>query len=162
MHKSGFKKVFDPVLKKQIRLNKTASSIPLILRDMGPRRDSLFDPRIAWEQEKPLYLARMSGAVAKKKEEPQSAAAKKASSRVKAVKLSKSDMIKLNNSKRMEKKVHGKDIEKMKSNNSLESLQNAKVDTEVGKLQRMLKMLHMAVTDYKAGKQSACLEVRAS
>jgi len=67
--------------------------------------------------------------------------------------LSKSDLIKLQNSKRMNQKVHIKDIEKMSNNNSLESLQAAKVDTDFGKLQRMLKMLHMSVIDMKQGKE---------
>jgi hypothetical protein len=44
------------------------------------------------------------------------------------------------------------------NNNSLESLQAAKVDTDFGKLQRMLKMLHMSVLDLKQGKESASEE----
>ena len=37
------------------------SAIPLILRDMGPPSGSVFDPRVVWEKEKPLYLQRKSG-----------------------------------------------------------------------------------------------------
>ena len=58
----------------------------------------------------------------------------------------------------MNDKVHVKDIEKMSNNNSLESLQAAKVDTTFGKLQRMLKMLHMSVVDLKQGKESGSEE----
>ena len=40
----------------------------------------------------------------------------------------------LNNSKRLSKKSHDKDVEKMSNNNSIESLQDIKVETSSGKV----------------------------
>ena len=65
----------------------------------------------------------------------------------------------LNNSKRLNKKSHDKDIEKMSNNNSIDALQDVKVETASGKLQRILKMLELAVAAFKSGKTSGEEEV---
>ena len=65
-------------------------------------------------------------------------------------KATKAELI-AQNSKRLEKKSHAKDSEKMENNNCLESLQNSTVETGVGKLQRVLKMLHITVAEFEAG-----------
>ena len=62
MYTSGFKKEYDREIKKYTRTNKVSSAIPLILRDMGPPVGSVFDPRVVWAKEKPLYEQRKSGA----------------------------------------------------------------------------------------------------
>jgi len=153
---SGFKKEYDFALKKATRTNKVSSAIPLILRDMGPPPGSMFDPRVVWEKEKPAYLAKLKGEAAAAltptgstpapaQRQPR-AKTKKGSNK----KATKAELI-AQNSKRLEKKSHAKDSEKMENNNCLESLQNSTVETGVGKLQRMLKMLHITVAEFEAG-----------
>jgi len=157
MYNSGFKKEYDSVIKKYNRTNKVSSAIPLILRDMGPPSGSVFDPRVVWEKEKPLYLQRKSGQ-GPAASNPSTPAAREKSEKSKksksASKISKSEQMILNNSKRLSKKSHDKDVEKMSNNNSIESLRDIKVETSSGKLQRMLKVLDLAVAAYRSGKTS--------
>ncbi len=177
MAKDGFTAVYDAVLKKKVKKMKVKSTIPTILRDMGPPEGSIFDPRTVWDAEKEKRkLAAEAAAAAAEVSDPgapkpvdpslsksQAAAARKAEKdKAKAKKnepkLSKAEQIKLANAEKQAKKSHGKDVEKMSNNNSLEALQNTKVDTDTGKLQRMLKMLHLAVHHLTRGDKNASEE----
>ncbi|GMI28936.1 hypothetical protein TeGR_g13296, partial [Tetraparma gracilis] len=83
---------------------------------------------------------------------------KKKEKKVKEPKMSKKDAIIAANNKDKAKKSHEKDAQKMSNNTTLASLQKAKVDTDTGKLQRMLMMLKISVENLKAGKENASEE----
>ena len=83
---------------------------------------------------------------------------KKKDKKVKEPKLSKKDAIIAKNNEAKAKKSHDKDEQKMSNNTTLASLQRAKVDTDIGRLQRMLKMLEIAGNNLKAGKENASEE----
>ncbi|GMI14247.1 hypothetical protein TrVE_jg1141 [Triparma verrucosa] len=173
---------------RYIKWAKKLSDVPLILRDMGPPDGSIFDPKKTWEAEKPLYEAKkeaeekalagefdveeVAEVVAEvtvgkaktakekaedKKERKARQDAKKAEKNSKAGKLSKAEMI-AKNDKKKENSVHKADIERMKNNNTIDLLLDAKVSTVTGQLQRMLKMLSIAVSAKERGKSGSSEE----
>ncbi|GMH65194.1 hypothetical protein TL16_g04139 [Triparma laevis f. inornata] len=173
---------------RYIKWAKKLSDVPLILRDMGPPDGSIFDPKKTWESEKPLYeaqkeaeakalagefdveevvekveevtLGKAKSAKEKaeeKKERKAQQDAKKALKNAKAGKISKAEMI-AKNDKKKENSVHKADIERMKNNNTIDLLLDAKVSTVTGQLQRMLKMLSIAVSAKDRGKSGSSEE----
>jgi hypothetical protein len=156
MYNAGYKKIWNAETKSYTRHKLKKSAIPLILRDMAPPDGSIFDPRVAWASEKPLFLSREANLAAPALPAAAAAAVPKKEKKKKA--LSKKELMMAENSKRLEKKSHEKDAEKMANNKSMSSLQSASTTTTIGKLQRMLKMLSIAVQDIKGGKASASQE----
>ena len=126
---------------------KQKSSIPIILRDMAPPAGSIFDPALKWEEEKEARLVvaeNEAEAAAKEKE-------KKKGGKKKEKKQSAADAIKESNAIDKIKKDLDRDLMKLSNLKTLKTLQDATCDTPLGKIHRMLKMLHLASTDLKKG-----------
>ena len=141
---------------------------------------SIFDPQIVWNKEKPEFEAQQQKLKAEAEGKPAALdekmgaldiagkKGKKDKSKSKGGKSNKgggkksAEDIKAENLKRQELNEHKVDIERMKNNNSIESLLKADVKTVTGKLQRVLKMLDIAVNALKNGKDNSSEEVRRS
>jgi len=127
---------------------KQKSSIPVILRDMAPPAGSIFDPALKWEEEKEARLVvaeNEAEAAAKEKEK------KKGGKKAKEKKQSAAESIKESNAIEKVKKDLDRDLMKLSNLKTLKTLQDATCDTPLGKIHRMLKMLHLASTDLKKG-----------
>ena len=125
---------------------KRKSSIPIILRDMAPPEGSIFDPARKWFEEKEnrrLELQATTQALAAQK----LAESKKGKKKQKA--KSTADSIRENNDAEKAKKDLDRDLQKLANVKNLRSLQDASCETRSGKIHRMLKMLHFAVSDKK-------------
>lgn len=156
MYKDGFAKSYDREAKMAIRVQKKKSSVPIILRDMAPPKGSIFDPADKWEEEKErrhkeaqLVVEQEKAAIAQK------AAEKKKNKKNKSTNKVTADSIKLSNQADKEKKDHERDLQKLSNLRSLKALQEASCETSGGKIHRMLKMLHFAVSDFKQGAVNA-------
>ena len=128
---------------------KQKSSIPVILRDMAPPEGSIFDPAQKWDEEKERRTQ-----AAKTEADAEAAKEKKKSSgggKKNAKKQSAADAIKESNAAEKVKKDLERDVMKLSNLRTLGTLQAAACDTPVGKINRMLKMLHLAVSDLKQG-----------
>jgi len=154
MYKDGIAKTFDKDSRKAVTVVKRKSSIPLILRDMAPPEGSIFDPAEKWEEE------RESRRIAQIEADQASAAAAaaKASEKKKSGKKSNgkngkttADSIKESNIADKLKKDHERDLQKLSNLSKLKDLQDASCETTDGKINRMLKMLHLSVCDLKQG-----------
>jgi ATP-dependent RNA helicase DDX60 len=141
---------FDKESRKAITVIKQKSSIPLILRDMAPPEGSIFDPAKKWEEEK---TRRRTAQVEAKVEEEAAAAAEKKKAGKKAVEKKKStaDTIKESNAAEKLKKDHDRDLQKLSNLKTLKALQETTCETTGGKIHRMIKMLHLAMSDLRQG-----------
>jgi len=147
MYKDGIAKTFDKENRKAVTVVKQKSSIPIILRDMAPPEGSIFDPARKWDEEK--ERRRLAKADAEQAEAAAKAAEKKKGK--KAKKQSTADKIKESNVAEKEKKEHDQDTQKLSNLNKLKALQEASCLTAAGKMHRMIKMLHLTVSDLKQG-----------
>lgn len=148
MYKDGIAKTFDKETRKANITTKVKSSIPVILRDMAPPEGSIFDPARKWEERKEEQMG------AKKQAEVDEAEAKnkkKKSGKKSAKKLSAAESIKESNAADKDKKDHQRDLQKLSNLRTLKALQDAVCETTSGKINRMLKMLHLAYSDLKQG-----------
>lgn len=153
MYRDGIAKSFDKEIRKAIVVVKQKSSIPLILRDMAPPKGSIFDPAVKWEEEKE---ARRLTEKAEADLASAAAEAEKSSKKGKKdKKLSTAETIKLGNAADKEKKDHERDLMKLGNLRTLKALQDATCETTSGMINRMLKMLHIAVSDLKQGAVTA-------
>jgi len=177
MYQSGSKKTFDKKTRMKSFEKKWASSIPIILRDMSPPENSIFNPQEKWNQKKEeraiqdkmrllaieedaknnLDRSKLSKQELKKLADKEKKEAKEAKKNSKTNELSKTDQMRAKNSNRIEKENHAKDMEKMTSNVTLDQVFHAKVDTDSGRLKRMLKMLQIAVKSLQVGSPNASL-----
>ena len=134
-------------------VTKQRSSIPIILRDMAPPEGSIFDPAKKWEEEKKRRERETMTNEAN--EAAAAAAAAAADSKKKGKKgvnkKSTADTIKESNAAEKLKKDHERDLQKLGNLKTLKSLQDATCETTGGKMHRMIKMLHMAVSDLRQG-----------
>jgi len=148
MYKEGYAKTFDKETRKSSIQIKRKSSIPLILRDMAPPEGSIFDPAKKWEEEKKSQEDEM-------KQLTEAAAAakidKKSNKKSKPKKQSAADSIRDNNAASKLQKDHERDLQKLSNLRSLKALQESSCETESGKIHRMVKILHLAVSDLKEG-----------
>jgi len=153
MYKDGYVKTYDKEQKRATFATKVKSSIPLILRDMAPPEGSIFDPARKWEEEKErrkgLEKAAETEAAAEAK------ADKKKAGKKNDRKKSTADAIKETNAADKLKKDLERDLMKLSNLKTLKTLQDATCDTPSGKINRMLKMLHLAVSDLKQGSVGA-------
>lgn len=129
------------------------SSIPIILRDMAPPVGSIFDPAVKWDEEKET---RRVAAEQKDNEEATAAASakvakKKSGGGKKGTEKKKTESIKESNAADKMKKDHERDLQKLSNLRSLKALQETTCDTNSGKIHRMIKMLHLAVSDLRQG-----------
>jgi len=153
MYKDGIAKTFDKETRKAFITIKQKSSIPLILRDMAPPEGSIFDPAKKWDEEKEMIAkaaqseVEANAKVVKKK----GGGGKKGG----AKKISSKDAIKESNVADKLKKDMERDLMKLSNLRTLKVLQDATCDTSAGKIQRMIKMLHIAVSDLKQGSVGA-------
>ena len=134
---------------------KQRSSIPLILRDMAPPEGSIFDPAKKWDEEKERLMA------LKREEENATAAAAAAESNNKKKgkkggdkKKSTAEAIKETNAAEKAKKDLERDLQKLSNLKTLGALQASVCETTSGKINRMIKMLHLAVCDLRQGSVS--------
>ncbi|KAL7466405.1 hypothetical protein ACHAXS_006704 [Conticribra weissflogii] len=120
---------------------------------MAPPEGSIFDPAKKWEEEKErrkgLKKAADTDAVAEAKAE------KKKGGKKNDKKKSTADAIKETNAADKLKKDLERDLMKLSNLKTLKTLQDATCDTPSGKINRMLKMLHLAVSDLKQGSVGA-------
>lgn len=151
MYRDGIAKSFDKESRTKIITIKQKSSIPIILRDMAPPKGSIFDPAIKWEQEKEARRQAQIQAEEAAKAAEKAAAKKGGGKKEKAKKVSTADAIKSTNAAEKEKKDHERDLQKLSNLRTLKALQDATCETTSGKINRMLKMLHLAVSDLKQG-----------
>ena len=127
---------------------KVKSSIPVILRDMAPPEGSIFDPAKKWEEEKERRTrAAQTEAAVDAKEDKKKTGGKKNAEK----KKNTADSIKESNAADKLKKDLDRDLMKLSKLKTLKTLQDAVCDTPSGKINRMLKMLTLAVTDLKQG-----------
>ena len=117
---------------------------------MAPPEGSIFDPARKWEEEKERReKAAQLEAGADAKEEKKKGGGKNAK------KQSTADAIKESNSVEKSKKDLERDLMKLSHLRTLTTLQVATCDTPLGKIHRMIKMLHLAVSDLKQGSVGA-------
>lgn len=142
---------FDKESRKAITVVKQRSSIPLILRDMAPPEGSIFDPAKKWDEER--GRRRTAQVEAKEDEVAVSAAEKSKKSGKKVVEKKKStaDAIKESNAAEKLKKDHDRDLQKLSNLKTLRALQETTCETTGGRIHRMIKMLHLAVSDLRQG-----------
>eukprot|EP00538_Stauroneis_constricta_P012852 CAMPEP_0119555370 /NCGR_PEP_ID=MMETSP1352-20130426/7612_1 /TAXON_ID=265584 /ORGANISM="Stauroneis constricta, Strain CCMP1120" /LENGTH=1273 /DNA_ID=CAMNT_0007602123 /DNA_START=127 /DNA_END=3948 /DNA_ORIENTATION=+ len=154
MYRDGIDKTFDRETKKALVTVKQRSSIPIILRDMGPPRGSIFDPTEKWEEEKRRKEdkeAEEQAAAAAAAEANAKSGKKKGGKKGNEKKKSTADAIKESNAADKVKKDHTRDLEKLSNLRTLRSLQETTCDTMSGQIHRMIKMLHLAVCDLRQG-----------
>lgn len=154
MYRDGIAKSFDKETRKAITVVKQKSSIPLILRDMAPPEGSIFDPAKKWAEERERRRA------AEQQEQQATAAAVSAAKETKKKANKKggkntADSIKELNQAEKVKKDHERDLQKLSNLRTLKAIQDASCETTAGKIHRMLKMLHIAVSDLKQGAVNA-------
>jgi len=152
MYKAGIDKTFDKKERKATVVTKMRSSIPVILRDMAPPEGSIFDPAKKWEEEKKRRAEIVTDEA--KEEAAATAAAESKGKKAKkgANKKSTADTIKESNAAEKLKKDHERDLQKLSNLKTLKALQDATCETTGGRIHRMIKMLHLAVSDLKQGK----------
>jgi hypothetical protein len=150
MYKDGIAKTFDKDTRKAFITIKQRSSIPIILRDMAPPEGSIFDPAKKWDEEKYRRLRATQEAA---EEEAAAAAAEKDKKKKKGGEKKKStaDSIKEKNAVEKLKKDHERDLQKLSNLGTLRALQDTSCETTNGKIRRMMKMLHIAVSDLRKG-----------
>lgn len=154
MYKDGFAKTFDKDARKTLFTEKRRSSIPVILRDMAPPVGSIFDPARKWEEEK----KRRSGEDAANMLAPDEEVAKKKGATKKGAESKKkttAESIKESNAADKSKKELERDLQKLSNLKTLAALQAASCETVSGQINRMIKMLHLAVCDLRQGSVSA-------
>jgi hypothetical protein len=125
-----------------------------MLRDMAPPEGSIFDPSAAWERHKELEMQKQGAdtdAIAKEIEEKKKkGGGGKKHGPKKGGGISATD-IKASNTAEKDMKDLQRDLQKLSNLRTLKALQEAKCETNPGKINRMIKMLHMAVSDLKIG-----------
>lgn len=146
-----FIQTFDKETRKASIVIKRKSSIPLILRDMAPPEGSIFDPAKVWNEEKARRTVAKDLAALEESNKAKAAAEGSKKKKKKDVKKTTAEMIKQSNSADKVLKDHVRDLQKLSNLKSLEALQDATCDTSSGKINRMIKMLHFAVSDLKNG-----------
>ena len=115
---------------------------------MAPPEGSIFDPEKKWKEEKERRDKAASETAAA--DEKQKEADKKKPKK-NAKKQSTADAIKESNAVEKSKKDLERDLMKLSNLKTLKALQDSTCDTPLGKIHRMIKMLHLAVSDLKQG-----------
>jgi len=149
MYKDGYQKTFDKETRKSITVTKQKSSIPLILRDMAPPEGSVFDPAEKWDEER--ERRRMIQVEADQADAVAKAKTLKKNGKKGSQSKNTAESIKESNFADKAKKDHDRDLQKLSNLSSLAALQDATCETTAGKINRMIKMLHIAVSDLKQG-----------
>lgn len=117
---------------------------------MAPPEGSVFDPAKKWDEEKARQ--RIADNEAQVEEAAAAAAEKKKSGKkVAEKKKSTADTIKESNAAEKLKKDHDRDLQKLSNLKNLRALQETTCETTGGKIHRMVKMLHFAVSDLRQG-----------
>lgn len=148
MYKDGFVKTYSREEKRSTIAVKQKSSIPIILRDMAPAEGSIFDPAKKWDEEKER---RAKAEAAQTEALANARAKKKGGAKKNSKKQSTADSIKEANVAEKVKKDLERDLMKLSNLKTLKILQDATCDTPLGKIHRMIKMLHLAVSALKEG-----------
>jgi hypothetical protein len=114
---------------------------------MAPPEGSIFDPAKKWgeEKERRERLTATAGAEKEPKDD------KKKAPKKNDKKKSTADAIKESNAVEKSKKDLERDLMKLSNLRTLKTLQDSTCDTPLGKIHRMIKMLHLAVSDLKLG-----------
>ncbi len=123
---------------------------------MAPPEGSIFDPSSVWERQKELDRQKQGAdadAAAKENEDRKKKGGGGGGKKQGAKKgggISAAD-IKASNTAEKDTKDLQRDLQKLSNLRTLKALQDAKCETNSGKINRMIKMLHMAVSDLKIG-----------
>ena len=117
---------------------------------MAPPEGSIFDPTPTWERQKELDRQKTIGADADAAapEKKKGGGGNKKQGAKKGI--SAAD-IKASNTADKDTKDLQRDLQKLSNLRTLKALQDAKCETTSGKINRMIKLLHMAVSDLKIG-----------
>ncbi len=115
---------------------------------MAPPEGSIFDPARKWEEER--ERRRLASQAAEQVEKVAAAESKKKGGKKSNSKgKSTADTIRESNDADKAKKELDRDLQKLANVKSLKALQDSACETASGKIHRMLKMLHFAVSDKK-------------
>jgi hypothetical protein len=118
---------------------------------MAPPEGSIFDPARKWEEEKETRRQAQAGvdaiAATEAAEEKAKAKGKKGADK----KKSTAEKIKEVNAAEKDAKDLQRDLQKLSNLKTLKALQDASCETTAGKIHRMIKMLHLAVSDLRNG-----------
>uniref|UniRef100_A0A7S1BV22 Helicase ATP-binding domain-containing protein n=1 Tax=Corethron hystrix TaxID=216773 RepID=A0A7S1BV22_9STRA len=112
---------------------------------MAPPEGSIFDPVKKWDEEKKRRAKALSDA------KSEATFKKKTDKKSKQGKKKAADAIREANAAEKDNKDHRKDLEKLSNLRTLKALREAGCETGAGRINRMLKMLHLSVTDLKLG-----------
>jgi len=119
---------------------------------MAPPEGSIFDPAKKWEEEK----ERRRLAAESPDEQTQSITIKSKKTKKNAGgKKITADSIKESNAAEKLKKELERDLQKLSNLRSLKALQETSCETSSGQINRMVKMLHVAVSDFQQGSVSS-------
>ena len=134
-------------------MTKQKSSIPVILRDMAPPEGSIFDPATKWKEEKDRRekAAGIEAEADAKQVKKGGGGGGGPKGKNTKGKQSAAESIKESNAAEKVKKDLERDLMKLSNLKTLKSLQDATCDTPLGRVHRMLKMLHLAVSALKEG-----------
>jgi ATP-dependent RNA helicase DDX60 len=128
---------------------------------MAPPEGSIFDPAKKWEEEKERrrleesQLQDSSNKDNDKKKSGGGGGKKGGAENKKKGTNSTADSIKATNAAEKMKKDFDRDLQKLSNLKNLKALQESTCETTAGKIQRMIKMLHLATCDLRQGAVNA-------
>ena len=126
---------------------------------MAPPEGSIFDPARKWEEEKEsrrqarFELDEQEKAAVFADKQSKKGGGKKTTDKKKTT--TTAEKIKLSNALDKDLKDHLRDLQKLSNLKTLKALQDVTCETTGGKINRMIKMLHLAVCDLKQGTVNA-------
>lgn len=121
---------------------------------MAPPEGSIFDPAKKWDEEKARRQKEFEAAQ-EAELAAQAAARKKGGKKGGDKKKSTAETIKESNKGEKLKKDHERDLQKLSNLKTLKALQDTVCETTNGRIHRMIKMLHLSVSDLRQGSVSA-------
>jgi ATP-dependent RNA helicase DDX60 len=132
---------------------------------MAPPEGSIFDPAKKWEEEKERRRLEETQLLqdssnnkdggGDKKKSGGGGGGKKGGAENKKKANSTADSIKATNAAEKTKKDFERDLQKLSNLKNLKALQESTCETTAGKIQRMIKILHLAVCDLRQGAVNA-------
>merc|ERR1711862_626124 len=148
MYKEGYAKTFDKETRKASIQIKPSRQFQLSYETWHHQRgQSLTQQRNGRKKRKRRNLQEEMDKQAREKKEKQQKPNKKSNPK----KQSAADSIRDNNAATKLQKDHERDLQKLSNLRTLKALQEASCETDSGKIHRMVKILHIAVSDLKEG-----------
>lgn len=122
---------------------------------MAPPEGSIFDPARKWEEEKERRSKAKTADAPTNAESKDKKKSGGGGPKKNAKKPSAAEAIKESNAAEKVKKDLERDLMKLSNLKTLKTLQEATCDTPLGKIHRMLKMLHLAISALREGSVGA-------